>query len=1007
MNPFSNSFARSDERLGNDKRDRRFSLSDDFDILLCRHPSIPEEELRNSVLELNPKLVDSLSLKSALGLPADDSYFIAMLCHNNEAILPNILGELLKLVFIVRSSHGNFDNVYVSIYESGSEDRTPEILLNFQKDLLNLRVPHTLLIGGSVKHHLKSRIEFLANLRNLALEPLLTSPKKWDHLLYVNDIITCASSLAMLLASRIDQTADMACAMDYTVNENDDVVFYDIWVGIDMDGQHFSGGEPHIHERNGANAMSNLRPFQVFSCWGGAVSVSASVIQSDGIRFRTGGPLECPSSECEIFCRDLWSIGRGRIITNPNVITSYDMNSFQRVYKPPLREKENTYPLDFSGPPALVTCCGIDSPFENEVDFMMNCVESPWLWWYSIFTTPKARLGQLHAIIPSPDEAVEISLKDIKHFSSNGINCAHLRPKKIPRSIAFAWKSAELMSVPLMFFLNILTWSYRHPCYDLHIFSDRLTTELLSELLENDILNSFKLPTDSGERADLARYAYMLEYGGIYADMDTFPLLSLENLLLEEDEFVIGLESDFREPLSADLFVYARQRGVSQHCFATRAWSPILRATIYRVLKNLNDRANLVYPFIRSRNAGSVRQLSTILSTGSGPFSAEVLSEKNSRTVRLVGLNVFSGLMNGELVSYMKNSEGEELTYVNHHRYGSWLDVSGSYMTKSDVQPATVANTLKFGGWLGSAGSIENKIDRLDEWVPLLSGEVLFGPSRTDAFGQYGTIWTSSEPRHTVIPVAPTFLWLRGKEHMPPGSERGCLELRRGQGPGPSDEISDGVIWRACWPGKDEMDIVYMVLSHQGILTVYTANQNCCGDNKNKFPRRILWATDQARDRVNDSNRISLKCGGRYRLALTASEQLIVSQTSKTVQCERFHRLDQKRGTCPIESHISVLAHTSLEYAENLCWENVNCRSVEFSSEMGEFSHTAWLCATVSVPEYRTKGWQLSVKAPNKALEQEEKLRCTLENHDPESCKFIMTPIERTLLRTRCACSVK
>lgn len=67
----------------------------------------------------------------------------------------------------------------------------------------------------------------------------------------------------------------------------------------------------------------HMEPFQVFTCWGGAVLFQGSIFQEDRLRFRSGGPLECATSECDIITRDMWSLGYNRIMTVPTSPTAY------------------------------------------------------------------------------------------------------------------------------------------------------------------------------------------------------------------------------------------------------------------------------------------------------------------------------------------------------------------------------------------------------------------------------------------------------------------------------------------------------------------------------------------------------------------------------------------------------------------------------------------------------------------------------------------------------------
>lgn len=80
----------------------------------------------------------------------------------------HLQGELLLLADYLGPSR-----LYISIYESGSSDGTPQKLRAFQQDLNLLRIPNTIITDGVGKRPDQTRIEFLANARNIALAPLL------------------------------------------------------------------------------------------------------------------------------------------------------------------------------------------------------------------------------------------------------------------------------------------------------------------------------------------------------------------------------------------------------------------------------------------------------------------------------------------------------------------------------------------------------------------------------------------------------------------------------------------------------------------------------------------------------------------------------------------------------------------------------------------------------------------------------------------------------------------
>lgn len=164
-------------------------------------------------------LVASRNHQQSTGKPPPDSrgqrLFIASIHWNNEQILrSNWNRAILELV-----EYFGADNVYISIYESGSWDNTKDALRELDRDLESLRVRRTITLDDSThKEEIQKpfttgwidtprgqkelrRIPYLAKLRNLALKPLnaLTlEGTKFHKVLFLNDVVftVCAAQRA-------------------------------------------------------------------------------------------------------------------------------------------------------------------------------------------------------------------------------------------------------------------------------------------------------------------------------------------------------------------------------------------------------------------------------------------------------------------------------------------------------------------------------------------------------------------------------------------------------------------------------------------------------------------------------------------------------------------------------------------------------------------------------------------------------------------------------------------
>ena len=133
--------------------------------------------------------------------------------YNNEHVIPYWSNSLIKAIHYLGE-----DNVFVSILESGSEDRSPALLQQLDDRLAVMNVSRRILtqdtaimkpddMGGN------NRIRFLSSLRNHALEPLVEMGG-YDKVVFSNDIYIEPETIVELL-NTADGEYDMACGMDF------------------------------------------------------------------------------------------------------------------------------------------------------------------------------------------------------------------------------------------------------------------------------------------------------------------------------------------------------------------------------------------------------------------------------------------------------------------------------------------------------------------------------------------------------------------------------------------------------------------------------------------------------------------------------------------------------------------------------------------------------------------------------------------------------------------------
>ena len=249
------------------------------------------------------------------------------------------------------------DNVFVSIVENYSTDRSAELLREFAADLDGRGVRNRVLVQNETIQrpddmNWNPRIEFLAGIRNQVLEPLVAEGG-YDRVLFSNDIYIEAESVIELLETR-EGDYDFACGMDFG-----HFGAYDMWVLRDRLGHLTAGIWPYFFDAASSEAMKNEEPVPVFSCWNGIVAFRADPVlpiplrsnrtlshaplaqpppathplaatlgpspaETPPLRFRASAPGECFSSESFLFPYDLRrAMGLGGVYANPRVVGAY------------------------------------------------------------------------------------------------------------------------------------------------------------------------------------------------------------------------------------------------------------------------------------------------------------------------------------------------------------------------------------------------------------------------------------------------------------------------------------------------------------------------------------------------------------------------------------------------------------------------------------------------------------------------------------------------------------
>jgi hypothetical protein len=256
---------------------------------------------------------------------------IAINLRNSEAIVPAQAVALLEAISYLLPKN----KVYVSVYENDSQDKTRRLLSDFGAALQAIGVDGLWMRSSNMRSAFdtQDRIIMLAEIRNHAIAPLMpyaSGGTNNDTLLFMNDVVTCASDILELIHQQRLHNAGMTFGMDWDIvdrhvregeagyidpnSESYDPNnpprhqiprFYDTWVGRGISGNLVypwaspSGFAPASSNESwvaDAYLLENEtvhqrwldgRAIPAYSGWGGMSAFDASLFTREHLRFRS------------------------------------------------------------------------------------------------------------------------------------------------------------------------------------------------------------------------------------------------------------------------------------------------------------------------------------------------------------------------------------------------------------------------------------------------------------------------------------------------------------------------------------------------------------------------------------------------------------------------------------------------------------------------------------------------------------------------------------------------
>ncbi|KAL9102552.1 MAG: hypothetical protein Q9163_002302 [Psora crenata] len=275
--------------------------------------------------------------------------FVASIHWNNERILRSRWNEAVVNV----AKYFGRENVYISIYESGSWDDTKGALRLLDDEFAKLDIPRTISTDETThadelerppttgwvgtprgKKELR-RIPYLARLRNLSLKPLAeleANGTRFDKVLFLNDVAFTVrnTTLSSLLERNIS---------DFLRDFAKPPYYYDTFALRDSDGlETVTSTFPYFRSRASRHAILAGQPVPMQSCWNGIVVFDAEPFyEPNGLRFRaipdSLADFHLEASECCLIHADNPLTTTRGIWLNHQVRVGYTPEAYDAVHQ--------------------------------------------------------------------------------------------------------------------------------------------------------------------------------------------------------------------------------------------------------------------------------------------------------------------------------------------------------------------------------------------------------------------------------------------------------------------------------------------------------------------------------------------------------------------------------------------------------------------------------------------------------------------------------------------------
>ena len=148
----------------------------------------------------------------------------------------------------------------------------------------------------------------------------------------------------------------------------------------------------------------------------------------------------------------------------------------------------------------------------------------------------------------------------------------------IPKKIFQTWESSIVSNG---MYNAVQSWIDKNPDWEYHFFDNDDRREFIKENFPKKVLIAYESLNPGSYKAGLWRFCVLYINGGIYADIKSMPIISMNEIIPKDASFLVCKDKSFRYQ-EFDGYIYTA-------FICSKAKSPFLKKTIDKVVDNINN----------------------------------------------------------------------------------------------------------------------------------------------------------------------------------------------------------------------------------------------------------------------------------------------------------------------------------------------------------------------------------------------------------------------------------